>query len=60
MSDQTTEQAPSQETKNLYKTSKSTWFFFGLLGVFAIIIMIIMMRKKKDGSVDAIVAPPVS
>ena len=35
------------KTKNVYKTSKSTWLIFGLLAVIAIVIVVMMMRKKK-------------
>lgn len=35
------------KTKNVYKTSKSTWLIFGLLAIIAIVIVVMMMRKKK-------------
>jgi len=36
-----------QETPNVYKTSKTTWFLIGFMVVILIIIIFMMMRKKK-------------
>lgn len=49
------EQNKTQESplKNVYKTSKSTWFIFGLLAVIAIVIVVMMMRKKKGDVAEA-------
>ena len=39
-----------QETPNVYKTSKTTWFLIAFMVVILIIIIFMMMRKKKDGA----------
>jgi preprotein translocase subunit SecG len=39
-----------QDTPNVYKTSKTTWFLIAFMAVILIIIIFMMMRKKKDGT----------
>lgn len=38
-----------QQTPNVYKTSKTTWFLIAFMAIILIIIIVMMMRKKKDG-----------
>lgn len=53
------------QTPNVYKTSKTTWFLIGFMVLILIIIIYMMTRKKKaeDGSevtgtiAEAVVAP---
>jgi hypothetical protein len=43
-------QQQQEGTANVYKTSKTTWFLLGFLGVIAAVVIFMIMRKKKDGA----------
>lgn len=51
------EQNQQQQTPNVYKTSKTTWFLVGLMVIILGIIVWMMMRKKKDGTAEAGMPP---
>lgn len=53
-------QNDKQQTANVYKTSKTTWFLLGFLAVIAIIVIFMMMRKKKAGDGASMEAPAMA